>query len=607
MLNHLTLLRSVAVILVLVFHFDNQLLASGYIGVDIFFVISGYLITMISLKRVNDLGSLKQFYIKRVMRIYPVLLFVSLIVIFALSLIEYLELESLQMIRDTIVANSNFRAEKINLDYFGDNNNNYMLHLWTISIELQFYLFFPLLMLSSKIRNNIFSVTVGLVVLSLIILSFERSYYDSLGRMFAFSSGALAYLISRKVKPNNYLFFLSLILLIVMSFMDLDVKSYPNWNNIPVIFLTIIALLYGEIETLKRYKPFIFIGLISYSLYLWHYPLFLFFEHLNADRNMMNISILIVLLISLALVSYHMVEKRFIPKNYGKYTLLIIILPQAFLVFVVYYKKSQSFDIPLVNAFYEKATLNPLLYNSDLANLNVSRKYDGCLDNKGELLTNCSSTKVNDKTKRALTLGNSFVHTGGLVFIDQITAHYNVKSDFYYLFGDEKKTKELFDSVKAGKYDYLILYYPWLRAESKSLIKQYKELSQYTQIIFIKGTKYNTEINKKQLFRFKNLFIDENQDTFKCLTQEPYSTTKGYAAVDASLKELHAKSINMHELQKDRSGSYICSYKNIALYTDNFHINNYAGELFAQRFIEADLGEEIFNKVRHTSKVLLQN
>lgn len=596
MLNHLTILRSVAVILVLVFHFDNQLLVSGYIGVDIFFVISGYLITMISLKRVNDAGSLKQFYIKRVMRIYPVLLFVSFIVIVALSLIEYLELESLQMIRDTILANSNFRAEKINLDYFGDNNNNYMLHLWTISIELQFYLFFPLLMLSHKIRNNMFSVAIGLVVLSLIVLLSERSYYDSLGRMFAFSSGALAYLMSERIKPNNYLYFLSLGLLIGLSFIDLDVKSYPNYNNIPVIFLTIIALLYGEVGIEKRYKPFIFIGLISYSLYLWHYPLFLFFGHLNADRTVINIAILLFLLLSLSLLSYYVVEKKFIPKNYGNYTLLVIIIPQALLIFMTYYKKSQSFDIPLVNKVYEKLTLNPLLYNSDLANLKVSRKYDGCLDNKGELLTHCSTTKINSETKTALTLGNSFVHTGGLVFVDQITAHYNVKSDFYYLFGDEKKTKELFDSVRAGKYDYLILYYPWLNAASENLIKQYKELSKYTQIVFIKGTKYNMDINKKQLFRFNNLFVSDAQETFKCLTKEPFSTTKGYEAVDAVLKELNAKSINMHELQKDKNGHYICSYENIALYADNFHINNYAGELFAQWFIQRDLGKKIFNK-----------
>jgi peptidoglycan/LPS O-acetylase OafA/YrhL len=581
--------------LVLIFHFDNQLLVSGYIGVDIFFVISGYLITMISLKRVNDPASLKQFYIKRVMRIYPALLFVSFVVILALSLIEYLELESLQMIRDTILANSNFRAEKINLDYFGDNNNNYMLHLWTISIELQFYLFFPLLMLSSKIRNNIFTVIISLVMFSLIILFLERSYYDSLGRMLAFSSGALTYLVSRRVKSNNYIYFLSLGLLIGLSFMDLNVKSYPNHNNIPVIFLTIIALLYGEIGIDRKYKPFIFIGLISYSLYLWHYPLFLFFGHLNVERTIGNITILLALLVSISFLSYHMIEKKFIPRNLGNYTLLIILIPQAFLIFITYYKKSQSFDIPFVNTIYEKVTLNPLLYNSDLANLKVSRKYDGCLDNKGELLTHCSSTKVNSKTKTALTLGNSFVHTGGLVFVDQITAHYNVKSDFYYLFGDEKKTKELFDSVKAGKYDYLILYYPWLNANSESLIKQYKELSQYTQIIFIKGTKYNMDINKKQLFRFNNLFLSDAQDPFKCKTQKPFSTKKGYQAVDDALEELNAKSINLHELQIDKNGDYMCSYKDIALYADNFHINNYAGELFAQWFIQRDLGKQIFN------------
>lgn len=594
MLNHLTIIRAIALLLVLAFHYNNQLLVSGYIGVDIFFIISGYLITMISLKRVDDLSTLKQFYIKRVMRIYPALIFVSLVVMFSLSLIEYLERETLSMIRDTLVGHSNSRAEKINLDYFGDNNNNYQLHLWTISIELQFYLFFPLLMLFSKAKKNIQTLSIAFFILSLIIIAFERSYYDSLGRMFAFSAGVLSYLISSRVKPNNYLFLIALTALIVLSFIDLNVKSYPNYNSLPVVLLTMMALLFGRVDAKKRYRPLIFIGLISYSLYLWHYPLFLFFKHAKIDENFLNVSILLSVLISLSIFSYYMIEKKFIPKNYGNYTLLVIILPLILLGVLSYKEKTQSFDLPMVNKLYEKITLNPLLYASDLANLEVTRKYKGCLDNKGELLTHCSTTKVNAKTKTALTLGNSFVHSGGLVFIDKLTAHYNIKSDFYYLFGDEKKTKELYKSVKDGKYDYLILFYPWLDATRENLIKQYKELSKYTQLVFIKGSKYNTKINKKQLFRFNNLFRSDNQPAFKCITKKPYSTDRGYAAVDSVLEELHAKSINMYEVQKNDAGESICSYNNIALYTDNFHINNYAGDLFSQRFIAKNLGKEVF-------------
>ena len=595
MLNHLTIIRAVAVLLVLAFHYNNQLLVSGYIGVDIFFIISGYLITMISLKRVEDLSSLKQFYIKRIMRIYPALIFVSFVVMFALSLIEYLERETLSMIRDTIIGHSNFRAEKINLDYFGDNNNNYQLHLWTISIELQFYLVFPLLMLYNKAKKNILSITIALFMVALVILSLERSYYDSLGRMFAFTSGTLTYLMSSRVKPNNYLFFMALILLIVLSFVNLDVTSYPNYNSIPVVILTIVALLFGRVDDKKRYKPFIFIGLISYSLYLWHYPLFLFFNHANIEESFLNVTLLLTLLIALSMFSYYVVEKKFIPKNYGNYTLLVLIIPLLLLMLLSYKAKNQTFDLPMVNKVYEKITLNPLLYYSDLANKNMTRKYKGCLDNKGELLTDCSSTQVNDKTKTALTLGNSFVQSGGLIFIDKVTAHYNIKSDFYYLFGNEKKTKELYKSIRSGKYDYLILYYPWLdQIRLTNLIKEYKELSKYTQIVFLKGTKYNMDVNKKQLFRFNNLFKNNNETPFKCITKKPYSTTRGYAIVDDVLEELNAKSINMYEVQKDNHGNHICSYKDIALYTDNFHINNYAGDLFAQWFISKDLGKDVF-------------
>ena len=595
MLNHITIIRAVAVVLVLIFHFDNQILISGYIGVDIFFVMSGYLISMIALKRVDSIKSLKQFYIKRVMRIYPVLLFISFIVIFALSLVEYLELETLKMLRDTITFNSNFQAEKINADYFGNNDNNYLLHLWSIAIELQFYLLFPLLMLNKNIKNNIFYIAIVLIIIATFILSLEYSYYHSLGRMLAFSAGIMAYLLGSKVKTNNYIYFIALLSLIIISFTDMNINTYPNYNNIIVVALTILALIFGKVGTQKKYKLFIFIGLISYSIYLWHYPLFLFFHHLNIEINIFNIFMLVTILLGFSTFTYYIIEKRFIPKNYGNYTILLIIIPLIYMASVVYYKKNQTVDLPIINAIYEKITLNPLLYYSDLKRLEVSKKYKGCLDNKGELLTNCSTTKINQKTKTALVLGNSFVHSGGLVFLDQITANYNIKSDFYYLFGDEIKTDKLYATIMTGKYDYLILYFPWWGANRDNIIQEYKKLSKYTQIIFVKGTKYNNKVDKKQLFRFNNLFTSDINNAFQCITQKPYTTNKDYAVIDSVLDDLSAKSINIHEVQINKNGEYICSHDNIALYLDSSHINNYAGEFFAKRFIKADLGRDVFS------------
>ena len=595
MLNHISILRTAAILLVLIFHFNNKILISGYIGVDIFFVISGFLISKIALKRVNDAQSLKQFYIKRIMRIYPVFLFISFLVIFALSLIEYLELETLQMFRDTITFNSNFKAEKINIDYFGTNDNNYLLHLWSIAIELQFYLLFPLLILNRRVKKNIFYITTGLIFLATLLLLMELSYYHSFGRILAFVMGVMAYLLHDKMKPNNYIFFISLFSLIVLSFIDMNIKTYPNYNNIIVVLLSTFALVFGKIGTEKRYKLFIFIGLISYSIYLWHYPLFLFFHHLGIEISMLSISILIVMLLGLSIFTYFTIEKKFIPKNYGNYTILIIILPLMYLISITYYKKNQTVNFPIINTLYEKITLSPLLFYSNLVGIEVSRKYKGCLDNKGELLTNCSTVKINKKTKTALVLGNSFVHSGGLVFLDQVTAHYNIKSDFYYLFGDKIQTDELYQSIIDEKYDYLILYYPWLNANKNKLIREYKELSKHTQVIFVKGTKYNNDINKKQLFRLNNLFISESEDSFKCIVQKPYTTTKGYEVIDSVLKELNAKSLNIYDVQINKKGNYICSHNNIELFLDSIHINNYAGEFFAKRFIEADLGKDIFN------------
>jgi len=375
----------------------------------------------------------------------------------------------------------------------------------------------------------------------------------------------------------------------------MNINTYPNYNNIIVVALTIFALIFGRVGTQKKYKLFIFIGLISYSIYLWHYPLFLFFHHLNIEINIFNIFMLVIILLGFSTFTYHIIEKRFIPKNYGNYTILLIIIPLIYMASVVYYKKNQTVDLPIINAMYEKITLNPLLYYSDLKRLEVSKKYKGCLDNKGELLTNCSTTKINQKTKTALVLGNSFVHSGGLVFLDQITANYNIKSDFYYLFGDKIKTDKLYTTIMTGKYDYLILYFPWGGANRDNIIQEYKKLSKYTQIIFVKGTKYNNKVDKKQLFRFNNLFTSDINNAFQCITQKPYTTNKDYAVIDSVLDDLSAKSINIHEVQINKNGEYICSHDNIALYLDSSHINNYAGEFFAKRFIKADLGRDVFS------------
>jgi peptidoglycan/LPS O-acetylase OafA/YrhL len=588
-------MRAFAVIIVVIFHFDKNILMSGYIGVDIFFVISGYLITMIGLKRVHDAQSLKQFYIKRIMRIFPVLLFISFVTIFFLSLIEYLEKETLQMIRDTIIGYSNARAEKISLDYFGDNSNNYFLHLWSISIELQFYLFFPLLLLSKMIRKNILSVIIVFGIFSFSTLFFEQTYYNSIGRMFAFSSGALAFLLSDKIKPNNYIYFISLSLLVLLCFVDLDVASYPNYNNILVVFLTVVGILFGKIGTEKRYGLLVFIGLISYSIYLWHYPILLFFNHSHIEVNIINIAILIMLMMFLSMFTYYFIEKKFIPKNYGNYTMLLIIVPQLILISILYYKKTESFSLPLVEKFYNQVTLNPLLNHSELENLRVTTQYKGCLNNKGELLKNCSSTQENNKTKTALVLGNSFVHSGGLVFIDKITSHYNIKSDFYYLIGSKKGFRVMYPSIKAKKYDYLILYFPWTKATEKELLEEYKELSKYTQIIFIKGPKFNMSINNKQQFRFNNLHRDENKAPYICTIKKPFTSDKGYSIVDSVLSTLHAKSINIYDLQKDDDNNYMCSFNDISLFNDAFHLNNYAGQLFAEKFINNNDEASIFD------------
>ncbi|MDA2983496.1 MAG: acyltransferase family protein, partial [Actinomycetota bacterium] len=297
-------LRGIAVLLVVIYH-TGVALPGGYIGVDIFFVISGFVITQLLLRETSATGtiSLKSFYERRIKRILPAVAFAIIGTLF-LSIFALSPFGEQQQVAQTARASSFFAA---NFYFYLQDSywalaENPLRHLWSLAVEEQFYIFFPVLLLALnklKIRiNSRLSVAI-LIVIS--IISFVISYLLSIGeqilpkpelfaffgtpwRMWEFLAGSLIALApSIRIAVKSISTSLSAIALAAIAWSAISFDSYTPFPGsaalIPVLATT--ALIYfgtqsNLLTTLLSARPLTAVGDISYSWYLWHWPLIVF-------------------------------------------------------------------------------------------------------------------------------------------------------------------------------------------------------------------------------------------------------------------------------------------------------------------------------------------
>ena len=297
-------LRGIAVLLVVIYH-TGVALPGGYIGVDIFFVISGFVITQLLIRETSATGtiSLKSFYERRIKRILPAVAFAIIGTLF-LSIFALSPFGEQQQVAQTARASSFFAA---NFYFYLQDSywalaENPLRHLWSLAVEEQFYIFFPVLLLALnklKIRiNSRLSVAI-LIVIS--IISFVISYLLSIGeqilpkpelfaffgtpwRMWEFLAGSLIALApSIRIAVKSISTSLSAIALAAIAWSAISFDSYTPFPGsaalIPVLATT--ALIYfgtqsNLLTTLLSAQPLTAVGDISYSWYLWHWPLIVF-------------------------------------------------------------------------------------------------------------------------------------------------------------------------------------------------------------------------------------------------------------------------------------------------------------------------------------------
>lgn len=323
-------LRAIAVLLVFIFHLSPSFLRGGFIGVDIFFVISGFLVSSIILaKKSKNTFTFLQFYLSRLKRIVPVFV-VVLIFIGFLGAIIFLDkdVNSLKTgLLQAIIFNSNNYLAGID-NYFGvSNQQNPLLHTWTLSVEMQFYLLLPLFLM--YIKENYVTGICCFLIMSILGYSFinstvfsnQQAMYFSLsaripefliGTVFAIKKDVIKKYIS---KYQNYIAFISFIGLLVLSmFFDSSIIFPGLWVIIPCVFGAFLLVTTDSyINRFLSCRVFVYIGELSYSIYLWHWVVMAFLRYylVRNDFFWNEIIAIIVCTYILSVLSFLFVEKRF--------------------------------------------------------------------------------------------------------------------------------------------------------------------------------------------------------------------------------------------------------------------------------------------------------
>ena len=346
-------LRAIAVVSVIFYHaqftFTNyQFFKGGYIGVDIFFVISGYLITTIILKELffTNKFSFRLFYEKRIRRILPVLLFILLISIpFAfIYLIPSRLLDYSKSTLSTLGFASNIYFYFTGQEYGAESSLlKPLLHTWSLAVEEQFYILFPifLLIIFKFFKEYLIHILIIMFVISLILADWASKNYSSLSFYFLptrawelLAGSILAYFeIKSGQRGQDYKFgsmltyFGAISIFFCIIYFDHNTLHPSYVSLLPVSSVCLIIWFSKSNQIITRVlssKIFVGIGLISYSLYLWHYPIFSF---MRIEYNYLSLNhqfIALIMTFFLSIGTFLIIEK---PARNKKYNLKLIFFP----------------------------------------------------------------------------------------------------------------------------------------------------------------------------------------------------------------------------------------------------------------------------------------
>lgn len=421
-------IRAFAVIPVILFHAGFSLFSGGFVGVDIFFVISGYLITSLIISEMKtDSFQLKDFYLRRMRRILPAL-FLMLLTCIPLAMIILLPTdlkEFSQSLVSVVVFSSNILFW-MKTGYFASAAElKPLLHTWSLSIEEQYYLLFPLfLILVSKYEKiNLFWLLAivalfGFGLAQLFVKDYpSAAFYFLPMRGWEIICGALVAIYLDKsqlnLQSNKYkdqlLSLLGLALIIYAIFQFSSITPFPGLFTLIPVLGTVLLILFTTKKTIA-YKIFsnqlfVTIGLMSYSMYLWHQPLFAFTKYRILQEPSILVSLILILLtLLISFCSWKFLESPFRNKKIISNQMLVFSLVLTSTM-ILSFGLMGHFSNGLIDRKPPKHLSENFYYDLNTYNMNQASEINACSDLRKVFC------KARDVTKKnILLIGDS--HSG---------------------------------------------------------------------------------------------------------------------------------------------------------------------------------------------------
>jgi peptidoglycan/LPS O-acetylase OafA/YrhL len=490
-------LRAIGAVPVAFYHADitynsHNIMPGGFVSVDIFFVISGYLITLFLLKELFETKTIDfiGFYERRARRILPPLFFVLIVSsILGFFYLAPLALENLsKSIFYVIFFVSNYYFEINSLEYSAPTSLYLpMLHTWSLSIEEQFYIFFPIILLILfKFRENKILQNITIIAMTSFLVCMYYSYKDPVFNFYQIFTRAWELLIGsclalielkypslKKTRYSNFLTLVGLLIILISFFIFNHNMLLPSWRTLLPLLGVILIINYSEDSNfaykILSQKYVVAVGLISYALYLWHFPLLSFglITDFSVDNNFRKLLILVVVVL-MSVVSYFLVENPI--RNRKKMSLKkvsVILIPIAIFLtsYQVYVAKKDGLPVGLPK------DLHPLfvqespweVVKNDKGEPCHNQTTDLCIFNpngnkKFLILGDSNTSSILPKLKKDL-INKDYsvtVATGDWCYFLQDAKYLNKTNNEPHRFCEENFRSKVFSLILKQKFDYII-------------------------------------------------------------------------------------------------------------------------------------------------------
>ncbi|ELY7490976.1 acyltransferase [Cronobacter turicensis] len=645
-------LRAVAVVLVILFHAGLSYFPSGFIGVDIFFTISGYLITGKVVRDIeNKKFSFTNFVAGRLWRLQPafitVLVATILIASYCYIPADYQVFTKSAKYTSLFLSNQFF--DKQSATYASPDADAFLLiHTWSLAIEWQWYFFFALIATllvvftrkddADKTRRRVLlgwlalTLFASLAMIMSNLLTHGQHYYSLGMRAFEFLIGGSASLLQPKLKltgktQQNLVAVVAIALILWIAARDISVDFYPNEYTLLVCLATatIFFCRGAFVNGMLTFAPINYLGKISYSLYLWHWPVFATLHYLGYPLKGNMLCMALGLTLVLAILCYHGIENRFRRVRLSAWKTIALLVVVPIVISIALYSLSEKYNgLPQrFNAEYNRAF--NLQYD---AYLHAKRRED-CHSGK-QILSVCHFGDA-DSNKTAFLMGDSNAnHFWGFFDVVAKDAHVKMYSlttssclalpgiyqyDWWKFKGIKYQTchdnmEKYYEYIRKNHYDYVILGHVWSRyaqgphlinadgdARNEALTQQRYEIAlrNALKIITASGAKpvvmftiaqmpenYETCINKHVIHRYA-------YDVNECDAQDPKSPEIAWTLDLMKRMKNEFPSLSFIDAKSAQciSGTCVTNIDGVTIYRDAGHLTDYASYRFGEIYLKA--------------------